>query len=241
MKARLDGFGEIPLPSPSEDPGKKWFVDWVLNTPQVLGRHFRAGEIALRSVEPYTPGFSVLELFGGIGMQSLVIQEIFTPVVHRVQEISPVAVEHLTDLLPAAIDVRQADAFHPDAVGDFDLVAADFGDLTVRWTLEGERHRAVLDRIFATEPEAVVLTDIAGPFLHLQRRGYEKILGEGTCGSYESYLTAFSSRLQDLYGYALAGGGYHRGTAVLGLVPQDVLGTPQGLEKVVSHRLEIVR
>ena len=240
MKARIKGIGEIELPKPTGSVEKKWFLDWVLKTPSALGKHFRAGQLAFEAVAPYTRGETAVELFGGIGAQTLMIQKLFAPLAHKVLEVSEDAVQHLERITPDDVMVVLADAYtHP--LGSFDLVAADFGDLTVRWTLEGDRRRKLLDTIFASSPEAVVLTDIAGPYLHLQRTRYEEILGKGTCGSYESYLEAFGGRLQELYGYTVAGGGYHRSTAVLGLVPERKLPEPKPLERVVSHGLEIVR
>jgi hypothetical protein len=218
---QLDG------PPPGRDA---WFLDYVLRSPKQAGRHLTAGWLALESVKSFDDNMGfVQEFFGGMGAQALMVQDLFHPTVHVVQEYSWDAVKHLERVLPYphGVDVKHADAYNPDE-SDWhivepdlqpDLVVLDFGDLTVWKTREGERHRGLLDRVFARDPKAVVLTDIACRYLHLHRSRYETLLGEGTCETYVGYLYALCSRLEALYGYRLHRGWYDRWSTVMALVP----------------------
>jgi hypothetical protein len=203
-----------------EPPEDEWFLDWVLRSPREAGKHLTSGWLAYQSLA----GLEVTharEYFGGIGAQSLMIQELFEPEVHYVTDYSPDAVKHLSTALPFCVDVGRADAYNdPGEIYPAQLVGLDFGDLTVWKTREGQPHRELLDRVFASEPKAVVLTDIACRYLHLHRERYESLLGAGTCVSYETYLEALLRRLQRLYGYTLVAGYWDRWSTVMALAPQ---------------------
>lgn len=211
-------------------PGhEEWFLDWVLRSPILAGKHLTAGWLAYGSLAGVygTKEFSTAwEPFGGMGAQALMIDKLFRPAEHTVQDYSAEAVGHLRRNLPAHIVTRQADSYDMKSFEPADLVGADFGDLTVWRTRDKEKHRRLLDAIFATSPKAVVLTDIACRYLHLHCERYETLLGKGSCGSYESYLDAFLSRLRVLYGYRLVRGYWDRWSAVMALVPDDVVDVP---------------
>lgn len=213
---------------PLQKPKDKWFLDWVLRSPKEVSGHLTAGYLAYEAVaDIYNGGQiqSAREYFGGMGAQTLMIQELLAPVEHTVLDYSPDAVTHMTDVvleLDADIVVKQADSYDPSSCFPADLVGLDIGDLTAWRTRDGEMHRGLLDRVFAHRPKAVVLTDIAGPRLHLQRERYETLLGLGTCRDYESYLNAFADRLEDLYGYEVQAGYHHRWSSVLALVPKGM-------------------
>lgn len=200
------------------EPGEKWFLDYVLRSPRDAGIHLTAGWHAYASILGLEI-FTACEFFGGMGAQSLMIQKMFAPGQHFVMDYSHEAVAHIERHVPV-VDVKQGDSYAGDWIPQSDLVGLDFGDLTVWKTREGEKHRALLDRVFAGQPQAVVLTDVACRYLHLHRERYETILGAGTCASYEKYLYALADRLEDLYGYVMVGGFYHRWSTVMALVPE---------------------
>lgn len=216
--------------------GDKWFLDWVLRSPKEVSSHLTAGWCAYSSLLTiYDPLelTSAVEYFGGMGAQALMIENLFRPTEHTISDYSAEAVEHVREFLPRAraalpgggspgwAVIKQADAYDPATVIKADLVGLDFGDLTAWRTRDGEKHRQLLDRVFELEPKAVVLTDIAGPRLALQRQRYEELLGPGTCVSYESYLNALVARLSGLYGYSLVAGFTHRWSTVMAFAPGD--------------------
>lgn len=226
----------IRLEEPAPDH-EEWFADWILKAP-----HKRAPTLtaawhvyhSLASLVPPDEVNTVVEYFGGVGGHALIIEDVYAPRYHRVSEYSREAVEHLERTFDSqpSISVHLADAYVPsqDWEGSPDLVSLDFGDLTAWKTREGEPHRALLDRVFAKEPKAVVFTDVAARYMHLHRSRYESLLGPGTCESYGSYLRAFTDRLRALYGYRLATGRYRqRWSSVWALVPEETLPPNPGL------------
>jgi hypothetical protein len=216
---------DIELP---EQGATQWFLDWYLRSPGEVHKHLWAGWAAYQSIADLEIA-SATEYFGGIGAQSRMIQQLWAPERHYVFDYSKEAAEHLRASLPPPIAAWQADSYDPWSFRRAGLVGLDFGDLTVWRTREGEKHRALLDRVFASEPKAVVFTDIAGPRLHLQRARYETLLGAGSCESYETYLSALLDRLEALYGYVCAGGAWHRWSAVMALTTAGERRNPEPL------------
>lgn len=202
-----------------QPPTEKWFLDYAVRSPKDSGVHLTAGLCSYQLVKELGIEVdSAIEFFGGIGAQSLMIQDLFAPAHHVVMDYSQEAVTHIKAQVPG-VTVFQADSYDPMWTHRADLVGLDFGDLTVWKTRKGEPHRGLLDRVFAEEPKAVVLTDIACRYLHLHRDRYEKLLGRGTCSSYEKYLDAFAVYLEALYGYRMVGGFHHRWSTVMALLP----------------------
>lgn len=216
-----------------EEPEQEnpWYLSWALKSVPHISQSITAGWHAYNSIREL-PVRSCREYFGGMGAQSLIIRELFRPEYHVVMDYAPGSVEHLKRTLQWD-DIYQADAYSPESFEPADLVALDFGDMTVWKTREGQPHRQLLDRVFSAEPQAVVITDIAGPRLGLHRSRYESLLGPGSCASQETYLNALVYRFESLYGYTLAGGFYHRGAAKLAMVPSGTL-PPRTVEMTPS-------
>lgn len=205
------------------DNHEKWWLDWAVASPAGAGKHLTASWLAMNSLkEVYREAddiASCYEYFGGVGAQGLMAERLFNLRYHQINEWSVDAVAHLHEVfLGRCVMHRDAYADSTQSAGN-DLVLFDCGDLTAWKTREGEMHRRALDKIFSGEPRAVLVTDIACRYLHLHRERYETLLGEGTCVDYRTYLEAFLTRLELLYGYTLAGGYYDRWSAVMALVP----------------------
>lgn len=206
-----------------QPPTEKWFLDYVVRSPNDAGIHLTAGWCCYRFIKELGIEInSAVEFFGGIGGQSLMIQELFAPENHVVRDYSQEAVAHIKAQVPG-VYAHQADSYDPMWQHRADLVGLDFGDLTVWKTRPGEQHRGLLDRVFEEEPKAVVLTDIACRYLHLHRERYETLLGAGSCVTYETYLDAFARYLKRKFGYVMARGFYHRWSTVMVLVPRGVV------------------
>lgn len=204
------------------DPNESWFLEWALRSPKDAGIHLTAG-LKCYEMAADLDIYSAVEYFGGIGAQSLMIQDLFRPEDHVVMDYSPEAARHLARLGGKWVS-DWADSYEPRNYRTADLVGLDFGDLTVWKTREGEKHRELMNRVFDGEPQAVVLTDVACRYLHLHRERYETLLGAGTCATYPSYLDALADRLEALYGYVMVGGFYHRWSTVMTLVPDGPRG-----------------
>lgn len=203
------------------EPKEEWFLDWVLRAPKDAGIHLTAGLKCYQALADYIEidEPTAVEYFGGMGAQSLMIQELFGPVDgHTVYDYSQEAVDHIKAQVDGVVAV-QADSYDPVNYVPADIVGLDFGDLTAWKTRDGEKHRQLLDRVFAGKPHGVVLTDVACRYLHLHRERYETLLGAGTCHSYPAYLDALAHRLEELYGYRMIAGYWHRWSTVMTLVP----------------------
>jgi hypothetical protein len=210
------------MPLAEQNGSSRWFVDWVRRDARQASAHVTAGYCAYRALSlAYAPGElrTAEEFFGGLGCQSLIIGDLWQPERHTVHEQHPAAVEHLRALLPRA-DVRHSDSYTVEP-GGADLVGLDFGDLTAWRLREGQPHRLLLDAVFARKPKAVVLTDIAGPRLHLHRERYGAVLGAASLPGYRTYLEALVRWFQTTYDYALVRGYWQKWSTVLALVPAE--------------------
>lgn len=219
MKATILDQWTMELPEPSASP---WFLDWVLRSPRQAGQHLACSYEtfgSLAQVYDQTEFTAVKEYFGGIGAHALMLQDLLQPSDHAVSDASHAAVEHLQGTLPGSVRVQRADAYASGTPWMADLAVLDFGDLTVWKAQPGTPRGNLLDKVFSMKPLAVTVTDIAARYLHLQKKLYETVLGEGTCGSYESYLEAFSRQLEQRYGYVLLEGNYTRWSCVMAFVP----------------------
>lgn len=209
---------EMPL---AEHGGtSRWFVDWVRRDAKQASAHVTAGYCAYRALSlVYTPDDlrTAEEFFGGLGCQSLIVNGLWRPEQHTIHEQHPSGVEHLRGLMPWA-DVWQSDSYTVEPTGA-DLVGLDFGDLTAWRLREGQAHRRLLDAVFSRKPKAVVLTDIAGPRLHLHRERYGAVLGAESLPGYPTYLEALVRWFQTTYDYALVRGYWQKWSTVLALVP----------------------
>jgi len=207
---------------PGADP---WYIDWAIKNPRRISDSVTAGWYAYRSLlSVYEPGEirSCWEPFGGIGAQSLIIRHTFPHLdPHVVGEYTQLASQHLRRVLPPEVSVQLQDVYADNVDKPADLVGLDFGDLTCWKTREGQPHRALLDRVFARRPKAVVLTDVAGPRLGLHRARYEALLGTGTCATYATYLPALADLLEELFEYVVIAGFYHHGAGKMAMVPRD--------------------
>jgi hypothetical protein len=211
-------------PEPTEEG--QWFLDYVLRSPRDAGIHLTAGLNAYQAlselgVKPDT----AMEYFGGMGAQSGMIQHFFSVRSHLVLDNSEEAVRHIESNMEGYDVVASCeDSYDPTSYRPADIVGLDFGDLTVWKTREGEKHRELLDRVFAGKPKGVVLTDVACRYLHLHRERYETLLGAGTCADYPTYLEALADRLEEIYGYVMVAGFHHRWSTVMALRPEGVRG-----------------
>lgn len=211
---------------PPQDGDETWFLDWVLRSPKHSGDHLKVSQNAFQAIRDHYSSDeieTVYEYFGGMGGHALILDDMFKPRVHSVADYSAAAVDHMRRALPEHIRVHQLDAYRPFDFprADADLVVLDFGDCTVLRSQPGHPQGDLMDRVFLLEPKAVTVTDISARYLHLQKKAYEPLLGEGACDSYEAYLAAYTAHIADRYGYHHIGTSYTRWSAVSAYVPQS--------------------
>lgn len=223
---------------PVREAAGGWFLEWARRRPSEVSQHLTAGFCTYLSLQMvYGEGElrTAREYFGGLGAQALMIHEQFHPRDHVVLDISSDAARHLRQMLmEKPVWVSQADAYRVTNHSAADLVALDFGDLTAWRLRHGEPHRALLDRVMNAKPKAVVLTDVAGPRLHLHKERYASVIGG--FGTYPEYLDRLAQWMFEVYGYRLLRGYWHRWSAVLSFVPGRTLGKTPGVLLPVPDR-----
>lgn len=229
MKARIIDMFEMELPDASGE--NKWWYDWAVAAPGHAGDHLTVCWKTFQALDKvFGHGsyayFSAREYFGGIGAHAMMIDYLFDPSVHSVADYSPEAVEHMKRVLPPHIEVGVRDAYGAEGFGVADLHVMDFGDLTVFQAQPWKERGHLIEQVFASKPKAVTITDIAARYLHLQKKSYEPILGEGCCDSYEEYLERFATHIQERFGYVLVEGNWTRWSCHMAFVPEDV--SPRG-------------
>lgn len=203
--------------------GARWFLDWVRSEPEQVSRHLTAGFMAYAALQAHYGRAleTAREYFGGIGAQTMMIQELLRPRLHTVVDINEDAATLLGTAGGQGVRAVRADAYSPESYAGAELVGLDFGDLTA-WRLRpGQPQRELLDRVMSGRPGAVVLTDIAGPRLHLHRDRYAQVLRvpPERLTRYDVYLDGLNDWMRAHYGYALLRGYWHRWSAVGAFVP----------------------
>jgi hypothetical protein len=158
-----------------------------------VSTHITAGWYALNKVREYCPTPKrVNEMFGGVGAQARIAHHLWPFAEHHVADNSPAAAAYLKSTLPPEIQVHQLNAylwFRPA-----EIQVADFGDLTIH-RMGLKPWNSLLDDIFESLPQFVVLTDIAGPKLHLFHRRW------GQFDRYPGYLEILGDYVNHRWGY----------------------------------------
>lgn len=207
------------------------YLFWAHEQPTKMSKPFTSSWLSLKALNDYLGPdviHSAVELAAGVGAQSLMIQELFAPDIHLIQDLHQESIDHIETLvqlgeLPDIVELRAMDAFDTNALVRADLIQVDMGDFNSMRLREGERYLELLDRIFRLSPTAVGWTDLAGMRIGLHRGRYESVLGEGTCVSYRSYLEALTGFFEHRWGYRAVEVLHTGHFAKMAFVPMDPL------------------
>lgn len=209
----------VPVASEGHS-GLPWFLDWAERRPREVSDHTACGYWAYSALANNMLEFeSASEYFGGLGFQSSIIRGLFPLNRHYIADVSAKACAHLESLFERQpwVSVQNVDSTKvllPQA----DLVTFDCGDFTA---LTLTRHNGeILSRILERKPKALVITDIAGPRLHLQKERYSKILSVN-CDNYTIYLHGLAEYIRQTLGYDALAIYYTRWSAVIALLPRE--------------------
>lgn len=144
---------------------------------------------------------SVAEYFGGVGIFSTILQNLFQPTQHWAFDIDPDCVRQLTTIPGVAAAAGDA----KDTMGSLetDLVVCDFAVCTLR-TL-GEWPMA---RVAAHKPRYIVVSDTALRRLGLHRALYSRHAGEPVV-SFEDYVRVYSKHMWQTHGYSITHVAHH--------------------------------
>ena len=146
---------------------------------------------------------NAVEFFGGVGINSTMIQKIIEPENHYIYDYDEKCVEHLNKNFE---NVFQADSYQvmqgiksKNALYDF-----DFNSFTIKQLIENEKRvKNGIDNIFSQKPKAVIITDSAKSKIHLNYKVYERLLN-AKIGDFNDYISAVDEYFQDEYNYSIS-------------------------------------
>lgn len=184
-----------------DDQGKSGFFQYM--EPNEISRRSAAMEWLL---EDLPHAIKVVEYFGGVGVQSVIIQGLLKPKTHHIFELDEDCIRQLKMLYDGNpfITVALGDAKETMGTIEADLVMLDYHNMTAKHLEEWETQ---LTAVFAKKPRWVELTDIAARYLHLHRPLYSSILGAEVT-DIQSYIRGISCYLWRKYGYSISKAAY---------------------------------
>lgn len=147
--------------------------------------------------------YSAREYMGGIGIQSLLIQNLFKIKKHTIGELDEGCIKHLSTndwkKTPIVLHQNVNDAIKDDEHYDFKF--ADFPNssilqITTKW-------KNIFYKLFESKPTLVVWTDTSVTYpMSIHGEKYSKILSSKISNKYE-YVNAYSFWLYDNFGYSI--------------------------------------
>lgn len=158
-------------------------------------------------------GISVTEYFGGIGLQSLIIQKIVAPVIHKVFDLDIECVYQLSMSLKGyPVSVAKYDARNAMPVNSTKVAILDFPNMTAKRYDEWQLPLSEL--LLIRKPEFVEITDVGNRFLHLHTGQYSEILGR-EIETISDYILGISDYVNKNYGYSVFKAAYKSGTSYM--------------------------
>lgn len=155
----------------------------------------------------------VVEMFGGFGVTTSLIQTNLRPEIHRAIDLDPFCISCLSRNFPGVSSIC-GDTFKlGQQLLPADLVSFDFNSFSV---LRLERDRKVfglLASTFETQPQCVILVDSAINKLHIN--GPRKRYFNTIVTSPEQYWELLSKRFQELFNFSIDTVLFHFGAAYL--------------------------
>lgn len=144
---------------------------------------------------------SVVEYFGGVGIFSTIIQQLFRPPQHWAFDLDSDCVAQL-QTIPGMV-AAQGDAHETMGSIPADLVVCDFAICTLRTVDEWPWARVVAHR-----PRYIVASDTALRRLGLHRALYSRLAGSSVV-SFEDYVRVYSKHMWEHYGYSVTRVAHH--------------------------------
>ena len=144
---------------------------------------------------------SVVEYFGGVGIFSTIVQQLFHPSQHWAFDIDPDCVAQLQTI--PGLAATAGDAHGTMGTIEADLVVCDFAVCTLRTVNEWP-----LIQVTTRRPRYIVVSDTALRRLGLHRALYSRLAGVPVV-SLEDYVRVYSKYMWELYGYSVTHVAHH--------------------------------
>lgn len=195
---------------------EKWEFSFDADKKGGFFKHTNVSELSRRAkcfewlLEGIPEGKKVVEYFAGIGLQSVIIQELIKPSEHWVYDIEPECCEQLSGL-GYPLTVTQADAKKIMDTNFSEIVFLDFPDMTAIHYKEWSEQ---FEQLFATQPKLVEITDVGNRYLHLHTGKYSEALGSAVT-DIPSYIHAISKYFASNSDYSVVKAAYKAGTSYM--------------------------
>jgi hypothetical protein len=200
---------ELPLTE-----GKTGYFEWI-KRPQA-GKMALCKEAIIGGIK--IPINSVTECFGGIGVSTIIIQNLLKPAYHCVFENDEDCYKQLKSAFEN-VDVQLGDALELISETQSELYMLDFEYYTVNHT----QWTPLWDAIYAKNPMGVIWLDTASHYLHLHKKLYGSILDYEVASS-KDYYDGFSRMIHQKYGYSIVKRISASGVNFLAAVQTDLVG-----------------
>lgn len=162
-----------------------------------------ANAMVLNSILPdLSSGLDVVELYGGAGFHTTVIQNMLEPANHTVVELDDHCVEHLRHEFPnlTVIKGKAEDNYKVQA----DYYSLDSNSWTINtFVTNAHKNKEMLEGIFAYAPKAIEIWDSSKPYFMQNRGLYSKHLGKDV-STLREYALALSDFFLTNYGYSFS-------------------------------------
>lgn len=151
---------------------------------------------------------TVVEYFGGVGINSLMAQKLLNPSYHIIYDLDEKCIKHLKKNFKKVVKTNSYKIIGSNNYNNC-LYDMDFNSFTAKQFIDNDKNiQDSLTQTFKRKPKAVILTDSALPYLHLNKKIYEKILGLGINHEMD-YIIGFSKLLKNKYNYFITKCTYH--------------------------------
>ena len=227
MKARVGGGIEIDFGAAPVNMDKTSFLYWVTEKLPFAKAHAARQHFVFSALSAHLEGTegirSVKEFFGGAGLGTSVVLDIFTPESYSVYELDQDCIDHLRrQPWPDCVTIKQGDARQTMMeAGTADLMFMDY-HLMNPVRLSDWQHQ--IDRVFKLRPKAVYLNDTSFWSMQLHRKRFGEALGAPPLQSREEYIEAYSRYMLHRYNYSALAVSIHQGASFL-YVPGPVPST----------------
>lgn len=177
---------------------------WINKNPRAVGHNALCQEWLFSQAE--LKGLAVVEPFGGLGIASVIIQNMLQPRFHLVMEIDEDCMRQLRFAMEEfpEVHVYEGDAKNTMLEAEAELFVLDFASYTIRtyadWKTQWEA-------IMAQRPRAVTWFDSSANYLHLHRERYSTLFGQQVVNK-EDYAYAMSQFMFKNHGYSITHAAY---------------------------------
>lgn len=221
-------FDEPPPEPLKTDRANESYVDQVFgNRLRDVSASTAAGYELLKDLPI---GSRVVEFFGGVGLQTKMLEGLLSPLSHLVVEKEENCLDHLVKAFPPpppplVRSIRRGEARQIIDRGEFppaDIYLMDWNTFTIH---QWENWAPYLEKLLATRPQAITWYDTSRPYFHLHKARYSQILGRPV-DNIKDYGKAMSAFFFNLYHYSVTRAIYCPKAAYFRLEPATTLRMP---------------